>query len=114
MAAKYTETFAATGAGTTYDLVRRTSDTFALAVKKTGSVTSWTVLLEGSLDGTNWTTLLTHTNASPGDALIIAPTAGVRTPVNYLRLNCSALTLGTGTAIVATFAATPGVWSVNG
>ena len=33
----------------------------------TGTATTWTVLVEGSNDNANWDTMLTHTNATPGD-----------------------------------------------
>lgn len=56
-----------------------------------GKLTSWTVLLEGSLDGTGWTTLLTH-NTTEGSTVF--DTNGAAKPVRYVRVNVTALSLG--------------------
>jgi len=89
---------AATGAQTAVPI---TGDkkVFGLQVLKTGAVTSWTVTLEGGLDGTNFTTLLTHTDVTPGDTKLIWNAAGVLTPVTNVRVNVTALVLGGGTSI---------------
>lgn len=107
-AQRLTDTFTTTGVGASGS---KTSSAqpfryYTLVVKATGTVTSWTVLLEGSLDGTNWTTLVTHTNAAPGDGLAIFETTAPQ-PVTYVRLRCSAITLGAGTNVVATALALP-------
>lgn len=71
---------------------------FGLQVTKTGAITSWTVNLEGSINGSGWTTLVSHTNAAPGDTLT---TFTADKPVLYWRITCSALVLGGGTNIIA-------------
>jgi hypothetical protein len=74
---------------------------YALQVKGNGgTLTSWTALLEGSLDRTNWTTLITH-NASDGSTSF--DTTGK--PLLFVRVNLSALSLGTATSITLTMAA---------
>jgi len=97
------ETFTATGDGTTVRIGGMAARAYSLQVKATGSVTSWTVVLEVSLDDTNWTTVATHDNSTPGDGLMIASTSDM--PSGYVRARCSALTLGAGTDIVTTFRA---------
>jgi len=104
-------TFTAAANGTAIDLGAGTAyKHFSLQVKATGAVTSWTVVLEGSLDGTNYSTILTHTNAAPGDGLLVpTPAAAAFTPhpVRYFRARCSAIVLGGGTNVVATILGVP-------
>lgn len=71
---------------------------FGLQVKRTGVVTSWTVNIDGSIDGSNFFTLVSHTNVTPADGGIIWT---VDKPVLYWRLACSAIVLGGGTNVVA-------------
>lgn len=95
------DTFTAGANGTTLDVSGAPMRAYALAVKKTGSVTSWTVVLEASLDNTNWTTVLTATDVTPGDGAIIWSGAQAF-PVLYLRARCAAITLGAGTNVIST------------
>lgn len=77
--------------------------TYAVSVKGTGGVpTSWTVVLEGSLDGVNFTTLTTH-NAADGST--VWDTAGKATL--FVRPNVTALTLGPATDIRVIVVAVP-------
>lgn len=46
----------------------------AIQATKTGTVTAWTVLLEGTLDGVSWSTLATHANTD-GDGVIVNATS---------------------------------------
>lgn len=105
------DTFTTTASGTAIDLGAGTSyKYFSLQVVQTGTVTSWTVVLEGSLNGTNYSTILTHTNAAPGSGGIVpAVTAAAFTPfpVRYFRTRCSAITLGAGTNVIATCLGSP-------
>lgn len=67
---------------------------YAIQVKGVGgTLTSWSVLIEGSLDGLNWTTLATH-SATDGSTV-----NAVDKPVDKIRVNVSALSLGTATSI---------------
>lgn len=60
-----------------------------------GKLTSWTVTLDGSLDGVHWTTLLTH-NSTEGSTVF--ESEGGSRPVRYLRVNVTALSLGDASA----------------
>jgi hypothetical protein len=81
---------------------------FALQVKQTGTVTSWTVALEVSLDGTNFVALpeMTQTKATNGDGAITW-SGSLTFPALYFRANVTALTLGGGTNIVVTVLGLP-------
>lgn len=92
-----TSTFTLAASGTTQYTGFPVSK-FAIMVTKTGAITSWTVNLEGSLNGSTFTTLVSHTNAAPGDGLT---TFTIDKPVLYWRLTCSAIVLGGGTNIIA-------------
>lgn len=95
------DTYAATGTGAVLSATARPLKSFALAVKGTGAApTSFTVLLQGSLDGTNWTTILTASNITPGDGQVQWAAAGIATPAIYFRTNTTALVLGSATDIV--------------
>jgi len=59
------------------------------------SGTSWTGVLEGALDGTSFTTILTHTNGTPGNGTCISTTSP--TPYPFLRARISAVGNGTDT-----------------
>lgn len=77
---------------------------YAIQVKGVGAApTSWTAVLEGSLDSANWTTLISHT--TPDGSTQWA----VDKPVTAVRLNLSALSLGSATAVDVYIAATSGV-----
>jgi hypothetical protein len=85
---------------------------FALQVKQTGTVTSWTVLLEASLDGTNYVPILKHmktgdgSETQSGDGAIAFSGAGEFVAL-YIRSRCSEITLGGGTNVVATILGMP-------
>ena len=60
--------------------------------------TSHTTVLQGSNDLVNWTTLVTH-NGTTGAVVFMAD--GTPRPVRYLRINCTAITLGSAPDILA-------------
>jgi len=77
---------------------------FAIMVKGTGAApTAWTVDLQGSLDGTNYSTLATHNTASTDGATVWTNAK----PVSYIRFNTTALTLGGASAIIIVALAVP-------
>lgn len=95
------ETFTSVSNGTTI-----TPDVFitcfSLQVTSVGTITSWTVKLQSSIDGTNFVDILT-----------VSDTDGLNTPFfingkcsKYFRVICSAITLGAGTSITARVLAT--------
>ena len=95
-------TFIAAGNGTAVDASRHGCKSFGLQVKGTGATaTSWTVVLEGSMDGTNYSTILTHTNTADSDGAAVW-TGPNFAPVLHFRARCSAVVLGSATNIVAT------------
>lgn len=71
-----------------------------------GTVTAWSVTLQGSIDGTTFTTIVTHTQANgAGTTVFPANPAGIY-PYRYLNTICTLLTLGTGTGVQTTVLAT--------
>lgn len=77
--------------------------TYAISLKGTGAgPTSWTLNLEGSLDGVNWTTICTH-NATDGST--VWDTNGKA--AMFVRPNVSALSLGSATDVVVIVVAVP-------
>ncbi len=93
-----TDTYTTTANGTTVDVTANPVKYFGLQVIQTGTVTSWTVVLEGSLDGATWTTILTHSSTIGSTVWQAAP---ANNPVRYFRSRCSALSLGAGTNVIA-------------
>ena len=94
------DTFTATGNGTTVDASASPMSAFAVQVQATGVVTSWDVRLEGSLNNTTFTTILTHTNVT-GDGVTLW-TGTLEAPALYFRSRAAGLVLGGGTNIVVT------------
>jgi hypothetical protein len=77
--------------------------TYALQVKGVGGTpTSWSVTLDGSLDNTNWTTLITHTTT---DGSTSYETTGK--PNLFVRVNVGAVTLGPASALLVKAVAVP-------
>ena len=95
-----TTTFTATGSGTTIDVSDDPLSKFSLTVVPTGAVVSWTVVLEGSINGSNFTTILSQTNVIGSGITVFSGNS--LSPCLYFRVRCSALVLGLGTNIVAT------------
>lgn len=104
--ASRSDTFTTAANGTTVDVSAQGMCKFSLQVKQTGTVTSWTVVLEGSLDGTNFQTILTHTKANNLDGGIIGLGSSA-SPYLYFRSRCAAISLGGGTNIVVTIVGKP-------
>ena len=93
------DTFTSTGNGQVANLGSHTVSSFAVQVVGTGaSATSWTVLLEGSLDGVNFDTIMTHNTATGNGKMLWS--GAVLYPSRYIRSNTTAVVLGSATAIV--------------
>ena len=93
------DTFTGTGNGTAINCTHNPKSSFSIQVTATNEqvgVTVWNVVLEGSLNGTSYTTLLTH-SATSGS--MVTSMANLY-PCNYYRARCVSLTLGTATNIV--------------
>lgn len=99
------DTFTTTANGTTLGDGFQTWKHFSIQVDQTGVVTLWDVRLEGSLDGTTFTQILQHTNAT-GTGVTVWQAAGLAQPVLYIRARCAGLTLGAGTNVIAKILAT--------
>lgn len=97
-----TDSFTGTTSGATvesdYDSIPL--DWALTVVQVGGTATSWTVVLEGSLDGVTFTTILTHANTD-GTGVTKWQAAGVKNPCVFYRTRCSAVVLGTATSIKA-------------
>lgn len=100
------ETFTTTANGTAQDVSAQGFSRFAIQVKQTGTVTSWTIEAQVSLDGTNYVSVLSHTKAGDGDGGIVFSGPN-RYPALYFRASCTAITLGGGTNVVVTIVGMP-------
>jgi hypothetical protein len=69
-----------------------------MQVKGTGAApTSWTIVLEVSLDGTNYSVVATHTNITHADGSVLF--VPLPAPVKKFRSRCTAISLGGASAI---------------
>jgi len=97
------ETFAAATAGEAIPsslLLRR----FSLQVVGSPvAADSWMVVIEGSLDGTNFSPILTH---ATGDGSDISFSGALVFPSAYIRLRVAALNLGVATSLIVNGLAT--------
>lgn len=95
------DTFTAIGNGVTIDVSTKPVNSFSIEVKGTGgAATVWNVVLEGSLNNSDFTTILTHTSAT-GDGVILFSGSAL-SPVLFFRSRVVSLTLGVATNIVVT------------
>ena len=67
---------------------------------------TWEVVLEGSLDGITFSTILTHTQLAVGLGLTIS-SGGNSNPSLYIRSRCISVSLGTASAIKTTILGIP-------
>ncbi len=95
----FNQTFTAVGTSTVQNVSSKPVSTCSMQVDETGSVTSYTVELEGSLDGTDFTPIMTDTNTSPGSGVMMVSGAQ-QYPLQYFETNVTALTLGSGTNVI--------------
>ena len=83
-----------TGAGTTLDMTTTPMSKFAIMVDRTAGASAFVVNLEGSIDGTNWSTLVAH-SAVDGDTTFV-----VDKPVDRIRYNVTTIGAGNTLTIV--------------
>lgn len=99
------DTFTVAANGTTVDRSLNPVNRFALQVKGTGAApTAWNVVIEGSLNNTQFTTILEHSNAgefrnAADGETVYFEMAG---PSLYFRSRLVSITLGSATNVVAT------------
>lgn len=104
------DTYITTANGTTVDVSTKPCTKFSLQVKGTvAAATAWNIILEGSLDNTNFTQILQHSSANPFGADTDGATVWTTTgPFLYFRSRSAAtLTLGSATNVVATIVGAP-------
>lgn len=99
------DTYTTAANGTTVDVSARPCRRFALQVKGTSAApTAWNVVIEGSLNNSQFTTILEHSNAgefrnaSDGETLWFEADG----PFLYFRSRLVSITLGSATNVVAT------------
>jgi len=98
--ASIANTFTSTGTGTALT-TSLSFDQYALQVQVTGTatLTTWNVVLEGSLDGVNFSTILISTHTL-GQGVIWGN--GLTAPTIYIRSRVTNLFLGSATNIIVT------------
>lgn len=95
--ANRSDTYTIAANGTAVDRSTSPLKNFSISVKGTGAVpTAWNVRLEISLDGVNFTTLITHTEADLDGATKVSANAATL----YFRSRLASVTLGTATNII--------------
>lgn len=100
------DTFTAAGNGTTVNVATTPLSQFAVQLTGTGAAaTLWTAVLEGSLDGVTFSTILTH-NTAIGNGVVLWLSASVA-PCLYFRSRLVSVTLGSATNVVATILGIP-------
>jgi len=93
-----TEIYTGVTPGTTQDVSAFPHKYFTIQVVSTGAAaTAWTVKIEGSLDGVNFSEIAQHTEAD-GDGSVLWAGANIAASA-YFRINVTALTLGAATNI---------------
>ena len=93
------ETFTIPTDGLIIDVSKNPLKSFSFAVTSTGIVTSWSVILEGGLNGIKFAPIAVHTEVI-GNGETIFPGSNL-TPSLYFRIRCEQLVLGSGTNVIA-------------
>lgn len=94
------DTYTVAANGTTVTVLTNPLKYFSIQCKGTGAAaTAWNIVVEGSLDNVNFSTIATHATADL-DGTVKAFTTPF--PVLYFRSRCTAITLGGATNVVAT------------
>lgn len=99
------DTYTTAANGTTVDMSARPCRRFAIQVKGTSAAASaWNVVIEGSLNNTQFTTILEHSNAGEIRNAADGETVYFDTAVPwlYFRSRLVSITLGSATNVVAT------------
>ena len=89
------EIFTDTGVGKVYAYSPSLEKFFITIYQDGGTLSSWDVFIQGSLDGVNFTNILEHYNGFLTGQII--STGANFNPYNYLRINCQSIELGTAT-----------------
>ena len=95
------DTYTGTGNGTTVTASSNPFKAYGIQIKGTGAAaTTWDVRLEGSLNNSQFTQILQHTNTT-GDGEVLF-SGSLSAPSLYIRSRCAGLVLGGATNVVAT------------
>ena len=88
---------AVTSTGTSDTLIfRQVPETWTVQTTTTGTPTTVTIDVEGSMDGETFHQVAQHTVSGTGDLFHV-----VNTPLRYIRLNLTTLTGGTSPTVTA-------------
>lgn len=94
----FTKDFTATGIDASIGFANPPYKNFLLHVKGQGAAaTSWTVTVEGSFDKASWFSILQHVTGDGDNGTTSGGIGGG--PIPYIRINVSALTLGSATSL---------------
>ena len=94
----YTHDFPSAAVGATQDVTAVPKRSFSIqCVAVGGTMTAWNVNLEVSLNGTTWTTIMSHAT-SDGDSNTKC-TGLSHYPARYFRANATVITLNTASAL---------------
>jgi len=93
------DSYTAAGTGVAVDVSSTTAKYFSIQVRGVAvGASTWSVVLEGSIDGTNYTTILTHNTATLDKIILFS--GATASPSLYFRSRCVNLSLGSATSIV--------------
>ncbi len=92
-----TERFDTTGIGDVRSFTEPISSYSIMVCGDGGNLASWTVYIEGSTDGVHYVAFFQHDSGSTADCDTTS-TSSTLYPYKYIRLNCTALDLGTATS----------------
>ncbi len=95
----FTDSFSATGTGEVRSSrLNSVMKHYSIQVTGIGATpTSWSVDLEGSIDGVTFSSILTHATGNGNGGMVVSGTSIA--PTLYLRSNVTALVLGSATGI---------------
>ena len=102
--AEQSHVFEAPGVHTVVDVSNSPMASFGLQAVPTEEVDSYTLRLEGSLNGTHWSTLLEHTQEAASGSIVFTVSP---MPVKRLRLSMFAMSGDEGAAVDAYFIGMP-------
>lgn len=92
------DSYTATATGVAIDVSSYPTKAYAIQVVSSGGVaTAWNAVLEGSVDGVNYTAILTHTNLT-GDGVVLYSGTNL-SPAVSIRSRLVSITLGGATAV---------------
>lgn len=102
---RHSDTYTIAATGETVDATPSGFRSFGIQVKGTGAAaTAWSIVLEVSLDGTNFATLLEHDSSAGDSDGGIVWSGAADSPSLYFRSRLISVTLGSASSIRVTIA----------